>query len=33
MIYAEERGRVKINDLKTLVAGYWFAEHKAASNF
>jgi ADP-ribose pyrophosphatase len=23
----------EINDLKTLVAGYWFAEHKAASNF
>jgi ADP-ribose pyrophosphatase len=23
----------EINDLKTLVAGYWFAEHKAAGHF
>jgi hypothetical protein len=22
-----------INDLKTLVAGYWFAEHQAESGF
>ncbi len=22
-----------INDLKTLVAGYWFAEHRAAGKF
>jgi hypothetical protein len=32
-VFIDRVHRGEINDLKTLVAGYWFAEHQAASNF
>lgn len=32
-VFIEQVRRGEINDMKTLIAGYWFAEHHAAGRF